>query len=87
MPLLLAALWLTTAGIIYNPLGAWLHDKVNSRRKMYMTGFAGIIVTTSVLAAMTSEYVGTTSTAGNAIGVLFMFLYLMMQGKCRQARR
>lgn len=23
MPLLLSALWLTTAGIIYNPLGAW----------------------------------------------------------------
>ncbi|KMU80591.1 hypothetical protein CISG_08501 [Coccidioides immitis RMSCC 3703] len=32
MPLLLSALWLTTAGLIYNPLGAWLHDKVNSRR-------------------------------------------------------
>ncbi|KAL1644918.1 hypothetical protein SLS58_003989 [Diplodia intermedia] len=80
MPLLLSAVWLTTAGIIYNPLGAWLHDKVNSRRKMYMTGFAGIIVTTSILAAMTAEYVGTTNEAGNAIGVLMMFLYLAMQG-------
>lgn len=23
MPLLLSAVWLTTAGVIYNPLGAW----------------------------------------------------------------
>ncbi|KAK7704993.1 hypothetical protein SLS57_010276 [Botryosphaeria dothidea] len=80
MPLLLSALWLTTAGVIYNPLGAWLHDKVNSRRTMYMIGFAGIIVTTSILAAMTAEYAGTTNRAGNAIGVLMMFLYLAMQG-------
>lgn len=67
-------------GLIYNPLGAWLHDKVNSRRTMYMTGFVGIIITTSVLAAMTSEYAGTTNKAGNAVGVLFMFLYLACQG-------
>jgi hypothetical protein len=31
MPLLLSALWLTTAGVIYNPLGAWLHDKVRGQ--------------------------------------------------------
>ncbi|KAL7940862.1 general substrate transporter [Trichoderma barbatum] len=36
MPLLLSALWLTTAGLIYNSFGAWLHDKVNSRRWMFM---------------------------------------------------
>ena len=82
MPLLLAALWLTTAGVIYNPFGAWLHDKVNSRRKMYMTGFVGIIVTTSVMSAMISLYAGTSNKAGNAIGVLFMFLYLAFQGTC-----
>jgi hypothetical protein len=28
MPLLLSALWLITAGLISNPLGAWLHDQV-----------------------------------------------------------
>jgi len=35
MPLLLSALWLTTAGLLYNPLGAWLvgSDQVN-RYKM-----------------------------------------------------
>lgn len=82
MPLLLAAVWLTTAGLIYNPLGAWLHDKVNSRRGMYMTGFAGIVVTTSVMSAMIARYAGTDNEAGNAIGVLFMFLYLAMQGTC-----
>ena len=80
MPLLLAALWLTTAGVIYNPLGAWLHDKVNSRRKMYMTGFVGVVITTSVMAAMIAQYAGTGNQAGNAIGVLFMFLYLSFQG-------
>lgn len=87
MPLLLSALWLTTAGLIYNPLGAWLHDKVNSRRTMYMIGFVGIVITTSILAAMTAEYAGTTNKAGNAIGVLMMFLYLAMQGECSCVRR
>lgn len=48
---------------------------------MYMIGFSGIIVTTSILAAMTAEYVGTTNKAGNAIGVLMMFLYLAFQGE------
>ncbi|KAL6400040.1 hypothetical protein AUP68_15732 [Ilyonectria robusta] len=80
MPLLLSALWLTAAGLIYNPGGAWLHDKVNSRRKMYMTGFVGIAITTSIYAAMISLYAGTNNKAGNAIGVLFMFLYLAFQG-------
>ncbi|KAI1335076.1 general substrate transporter [Xylariaceae sp. FL0016] len=80
MPLLLSAVWLTTAGLIYNPLGAWLHDKVNSRRKMYITGFVGILITTSIMSAMIARYAGTTDKAGNAIGVLFMFLYLAFQG-------
>ncbi|KAI1867735.1 uncharacterized protein JN550_006876 [Neoarthrinium moseri] len=80
MPLLLSAIWLTTAGMIYNPFGAWLHDKVNSRRKMYITGFVGIIITTSVMSAMIASYAGTSNRAGNAIGVLFMFLYLSFQG-------
>lgn len=96
MPLLLSALWLTTAGtsafvitcrsladspgIIYNPLGAWLHDKVNSRRGMYITGFAGIVLSTSCLAAMTAEYAGTTNKVGNGFGIFFIFLYLAFQG-------
>jgi hypothetical protein len=47
---------------------------------MYITGFVGIIVTTSCLAAMTSEYVGTTNRVGNAFGILFIYLYLAFQG-------
>ncbi|KAL2010673.1 hypothetical protein VTN00DRAFT_6480 [Thermoascus crustaceus] len=82
MPLLLSAIWLTTAGVIYNPLGAWLHDKVNSRRGMFITGFVGIVVTTSCLAAMTAEYAGTKNRVGNGFGIFFMFLYLAFQGTC-----
>jgi nitrate/nitrite transporter NarK len=66
--------------VIYNPLGAWLHDKVNSRRGMYITGFVGIIITTSILAAMTAEYAGTTNRGGNAVGILMIYLYLAFQG-------
>lgn len=80
MPLLLSALWLTTAGVIYNPGGAWLHDKVNSRRWMFITGFAGIVITTSCLAAMIACFAGTDNRAGNSMGVFFMFLYLAFQG-------
>ncbi|KAK2814040.1 hypothetical protein FQN50_000444 [Emmonsiellopsis sp. PD_5] len=71
MPLLLVALWLTTAGLIYNPLGAWLHDKVNSRRWMFMTGFIGIVITTSCLAAMSAEYGETKNRVGNGLGMGF----------------
>ncbi|KAI6080306.1 sugar porter family MFS transporter [Hypoxylon rubiginosum] len=80
MPLLLSAVWLTTAGVIYNPGGAWLHDKVNSRRWMFMTGFIGITIVTSCLAAMIACFAGTDNKAGNAMGVVFMFLYLTFQG-------
>ncbi|KMU84087.1 low-affinity L-arabinose transport system proton symport protein [Coccidioides immitis H538.4] len=59
MPLLLSALWLTTAGLIYNPLGAWLHDKVNSRRMMYIVGFVGIFITRLLL--HDSRYARTTN--------------------------
>ena len=47
---------------------------------MYITGFVGIIVTTSCLAAMTAEYAGTTNRVGNGFGIFFMFLYLAFQG-------
>lgn len=80
MPLLLSALWLTTAGLIYNPGGAWLHDKVNSRRGMFLVGLAGCLVTTSILAAVTATYGGTTNRAGNAAGIFMIFLYLAFQG-------
>lgn len=82
MPLLLAAVWLTTAGLVYNPLGAWLHDRVHSRRAMYLTGLTGCLVTTSLLAAVTAEFSGTTNRAGNAMGIFFMFAYLALQGTC-----
>jgi hypothetical protein len=47
---------------------------------MFMTGFVGIIVTTSCLAAMTAEYAGTSNKVGNAMGIFFIFLYLAFQG-------
>ena len=79
---LLSALWLTTAGLIYNPGGAWLHDRVNSRRGMFMVGTAGCLVTTSCLSAMIARYAGTSNQVGNGFGVFFIFLYLAFQGTC-----
>ncbi|KAF2024040.1 MFS general substrate transporter [Setomelanomma holmii] len=80
MPLILSAVWLTIAGVIYNPLGAWLHDKVNSRRGIFMTGFAGIVLTVSLLVIMLDLYSATTNKAGNTAGVFLVFLYLAFQG-------
>jgi hypothetical protein len=98
MPLLLSAIWLTTAGwvtfcsssvrktnqdvtgVIYNPFGAWLHDRVNSRRWMFMVGTFGCLITTSGLAGCIAQYSGTGNKAGNAAGVFFIFLYLAFQG-------
>ena len=47
---------------------------------MYITGFVGVIITTSCLAAMTAEYAGTKNKVGNGFGIFFMFLYLAFQG-------
>ncbi|KAJ9608724.1 hypothetical protein H2200_006495 [Cladophialophora chaetospira] len=81
MPLLLSALWLTTAGVIYNPFGAWLHDRVNSRRFMYMFGTFGCLITTSILCALLATYAGhPNEKGGNAGGVFIVFLYLTFQG-------
>ncbi|QKX55928.1 uncharacterized protein TRUGW13939_03027 [Talaromyces rugulosus] len=82
MPLLLSAVWLTTAGLIYNPFGAWLHDRVNSRRWMFIVGFMGCLVTTSGLAGCIAQYSGTSNKGGNAAGLFFIFLYLAFQGSC-----
>ena len=80
MPLLLSALWLTTAGLIYNPGGAWLQDKVNSRRTMFITGLCGCLITTACLCAMIAKYAGTSNRVGNGFGIFFIFLYLAFQG-------
>lgn len=47
---------------------------------MYMTGFAGIVLSTSCLAAMTAEFAGTTNQVGNGFGIFFIYLYLAFQG-------
>jgi hypothetical protein len=57
-----------------------MHDKVNSRRWMFMTGFAGIILTVTLLVIMLALYSGTSNQAGNAAGVFCIFLYLLFQG-------
>lgn len=75
MPLLLSALWLTTAGLIYNPGGAWLQDKINSRRTMFITGLCGCLVTTACLSAMIATYAGTTNKVGNGFGGHLFDLY------------
>ncbi|KAH6661162.1 general substrate transporter [Truncatella angustata] len=80
MPLLLSAVWLTFAGVILNPGGAWLHDRVNSRRWMYMIGFIGVAITTACLTAMIACFGGTDNKIGNGAGIAFIFLYLVFQG-------
>ena len=70
-----------TTGVIYNPGGAWLHDRINSRRFMYMFGIMGCLLTTSILCALLATYAGhPTQRGGNAGGVFIVFLYLTFQG-------
>jgi membrane-bound ClpP family serine protease len=47
---------------------------------MFMTGFAGIVLTVSLLVIMLDLYSATTNKAGNAAGVFLVFLYLAFQG-------
>jgi hypothetical protein len=46
---------------------------------MNLVGLVGCLVTTSLLAAMTAPYSGTTNRAGNAMDIFFIFLYLVFQ--------
>ncbi|KAL5321168.1 hypothetical protein ACEPPN_011980 [Leptodophora sp. 'Broadleaf-Isolate-01'] len=78
--LLLSAVWITTAALIYNPLGAWLHGKVNSRRGMYLTSNCGQVITLSILTAFTAQDAGTSNKVGNGFAVFMIFLYLAFQG-------
>ena len=71
MPLLLSALWLTTAGLIYNPGGAWLHDRVNSRRGMLLVGTAGCLFCTVMLVVCSAVWGGTSNKVGNGFGIFF----------------
>lgn len=80
MPLLLSALWLTTAGLIYNPGGAWLQDRVNSRRGMLLVGTAGCLFCTVMLVVCSAVWGGTSNKVGNGFGIFFIFLYLAFQG-------
>ncbi|KAH9210732.1 general substrate transporter [Leptodontidium sp. 2 PMI_412] len=79
-PLLLSAVWITTAALIYNPLGAWLHGKVNSRRGMYLTSNCGQVITLSILTAFTAQDAGTSNKVRNGFAVFMIFLYLAFQG-------
>jgi len=70
-----------TTGVIYNPTGAWLHDRINSRRFMYMFGTTGALVTISILCALLATYEAhPNDKGGNAGAVFIIFLYLTFQG-------
>lgn len=47
---------------------------------MFITGFAGIVFTVTLLVILLALYAGTTNQAGNAAGVFAIFLYLAFQG-------
>lgn len=67
-------------GVIYNPVGAWLHDKVNSRRWMFLVGLIGCLITTCLLTAMSAVYGGTHNKVGNGFGVFAIFAYIVFEG-------
>ncbi|RWA07856.1 hypothetical protein EKO27_g7241 [Xylaria grammica] len=79
-PLLVTALYLTTAGFIWNPLGSWLHDRIPSRRGMLIVGMICNVITISLLVAIFATYQNTDNQSGKIAGIAVIFIYLALEG-------
>jgi MFS family permease len=65
-------------------VNAILLDKVG-RRPVIIIGLTGCILMITIYTAMVAEYAGTDNRAGNAMGVLFLFLFVTFYGGSQDA--
>lgn len=67
-----------------NWINAILLDRVG-RKPIIIYGLIGCIVMMCIETAMVAEYAGTDNRAGNAMGVLFLFLFVTFYGGSQDA--
>jgi len=83
LPLLLYAIYTSWAAFM-NWVNAMLLDRLG-RIPIITFGLAGCICMMIVETAMVATYAGTPSKAGNAMGVLFLFLFVTFYGGSQDA--
>lgn len=67
-------------GVFYNPISAWLHDKLNSRRSMFLVGLVGCLFSVTLLAELTAVYGGGPNKVANGFAVFAIFFYCVWEG-------
>ncbi|KAK3717672.1 hypothetical protein LTR37_005739 [Vermiconidia calcicola] len=83
LPLLLYGIYTSWAAFL-NWVNAIMLDKFG-RRPVIIYGLAGCVVMMCLETAMVAEYAGTDNRAGNAMGVLFLFLFVTFYGASQDA--
>jgi MFS family permease len=78
LPLLLYGVYTSWAAFL-NWINALLLDRVG-RKPVIIIGLSGCICMICIYTAMVAEYAGTSNRAGNAMGVLFLFLFVTFYG-------
>ncbi|POR36856.1 Sugar transporter STL1 [Tolypocladium paradoxum] len=81
MSLLLSAMWLTTAGVIYNTLGPWLTTRSTRGGAWFMVGLFGCLFTTSGLVGCIAQYGGTTTRPATRRAPALSFSILRSRGE------
>ncbi|KAF7531970.1 hypothetical protein G7054_g8376 [Neopestalotiopsis clavispora] len=81
MPLLLLAIWVTI-GFAYNILTALFIDRLG-RRKLLLTGIAGILV--SLICQCALQAVALQTPAGQKAAIFFIYLFIVFWGCCVDA--
>lgn len=74
----------TTWAAFLNWINSLLLDRVG-RRPVLILGLTGCILMITIYTVMVAEYAGSTNRAGNAMAVLFLFLFVTFYGSTTDA--
>jgi MFS family permease len=83
LPLVLYGIYTSWAAFL-NWVNALLLDRVG-RRPVIIIGLTGCICMIIIYTAMVAQYAGTPNKTGNAMGVLFLFLFVTFYGASQDA--
>ncbi len=80
VPLIIGAAYVTVATIA-NFVGALVLDRIG-RRKLFIIGLTGCLISVSLESAMIAQFAGTSNKAGLSMGVFFSFCFISFYGSC-----
>ncbi|KAK5167528.1 uncharacterized protein LTR77_007227 [Saxophila tyrrhenica] len=83
LPLVLYGIYTSWAAFL-NWINSLILDRIG-RRPVIIFGLMGCVAMITIYTAMVAEYAGTDNRAGNAMGVLFLFLFVTFYGASQDA--